>query len=77
MARTLFIVSRRHTELYDYLRERFAGDEQVEIILDRRGAREGDPVRWPDTEQRGHERRSRPEVDTELESRSHAVITVG
>ena len=76
MARTLFIISRRHTELYDYLRERFAGDDQVEVILDRRGAPDGDPVPWRGTEHRD-ERRSRPEVDTELESRSHAVITVG
>ena len=36
MARTLFIVSRRHPDLYEYLKERFASDDQVEVILDRR-----------------------------------------
>ena len=76
MARTLFVVSRRHVELYEYLKERFAGDEQVEVILDRRGTREGNRVQWPDAEPRTPERRSRPEIDAELSSRSHAVITV-
>lgn len=76
MARTLFIVSRRHADLYAYLKERFAGDDQVEVILDRRGAGGATSPRQPDTEPRRPERRSRPEVDTELATRSHAVITL-
>lgn len=76
VARTLFIVSRRHTELYDYLKERFAGDDQVEVILDRRSSGQGHRVASPEAPPRSPERRARPEVDTELETRSHAVITV-
>lgn len=72
MTRTLFIVSRRHTELYEYLKERFAGDDQVEVILDRRG----DPARQAEPTPPPHERRSRPDIDTELTTRSHAVITL-
>ena len=73
MARTLFIVSRRHPDLYEYLKERFANDDQVQVILDRRA---GPPGRRADAERGAEERRTRPEVDTELESRSHAVVTV-
>jgi hypothetical protein len=36
MTRTAFIVSRQHPELYVYLRERFTGEENIEVILDRR-----------------------------------------
>lgn len=76
VARTLFIVSRRHTDLYEYLKERFAGDEQVEVILDRRGA--GDrAVETPAAATPPAERRCRPEVDAELRARSHAVVTLG
>ena len=42
MARNVFVVSRRHPDLYEYLRERFATDQAVEVILDRRiGQRRG------------------------------------
>jgi hypothetical protein len=76
--RTLFIVSRRHTDLYDYLKDRFAGDDQVEVILDRRGASEGQAARpTAGAATRSAERRCRPEVDAELRSRSHAVVTLG
>ena len=32
----LFIISRQHNDLYDYLRERLAGDGDVRVIKDRR-----------------------------------------
>ena len=73
MARTIFIVSRRHPDLYEYLKERFASDDQVEVILDRRAG----AARQAGAEGGAEERRCHPEVDTELESRSHAVVTVG
>jgi hypothetical protein len=37
-ARWLFIVRRDHPRLHAYLRDAFAGVEQVEVILDRRQA---------------------------------------
>jgi len=76
MARALFIVSRGHHDLYTYLRERFAGDEAVEVVLDRRirNRRQHDTV-WP-VERRRADRRSHPEIDAELRIRSHAVLTL-
>ena len=76
MGRTLFIVSRQHPDLYAYLRERFATDTAVEVILDRRlvQRRQRDAPR--DAERRLADRRARPEVEIELRTRSHAIITI-
>jgi hypothetical protein len=67
--RTKFIVSRQHFELYSYLRERFASDSGVEVILDRRTSAS-------DQQRDIADRRQRPEVDTELATRSHAILTL-
>jgi hypothetical protein len=67
--RTLFIVSRRHRDLYRYLRERFAADAAVEVILDRRTRTAAFDIGTPN-------RRHRPEVEAELETRSHAILTL-
>lgn len=76
MGRTLFIVSRRNTDLYHYLRERFASDEAVEVILDRRiSQRRQYQVPHP-SERRHADRRRRPEIDVDLQTRSHAIVTL-
>jgi hypothetical protein len=76
MGRTVYIVARDHPELYAYLRDRFTCDGDVEVILDRRVAerRRHDEPHTPD--RRRGDRRSRPDVEIELEKRSHAMITV-
>ena len=77
MGRTVYVVARDHPELYAYLRDRFTvdGEAQVEVILDRRVVTRRQ-LNVPHTpERRRADRRSRPHVDTELEVRSHAVIT--
>jgi hypothetical protein len=77
MGRTVYIVARDNPELYAYLRDRFAADGEVEVILDRRvGQRRQRNVSHPEDRRRG-DRRSRPHVDNELQIRSHAIITVG
>lgn len=76
MGHTLFIVSRHHPDLYAYLRERFAGDRAVEVILDRRLGQRRQPAGPFEMERRREDRRRRPEVDAELQSRSHAIITI-
>jgi hypothetical protein len=76
MARHLFIVSRHHLELYNYLRERFASDTNVEVILDRRVGQRRERVSHVASERRRHERRRRPEADAELMTHSHVILTV-
>lgn len=76
MGRTLFIVSRQHPDLYAYLRERFATDDAVEVILDRRLGQRRQRDTAPDTDRRRADRRERPEVEMELRTRSHAIITI-
>jgi len=66
--RYLFVVSRRHPELYELLVERFEGDRNVEVILDRRSGPSGEP--GPATE-----RRRALSSATDLTIRSHVIIT--
>jgi hypothetical protein len=77
MARHLFIVSRDHTGLEVHLRERFKGDDKVEVIIDRRSAeRRRSAVSPSDGERRRVDRRANTEADVELRTRSHVVVTV-
>jgi len=76
MGRTLFIVSRHHPDLYAYLRERFASDHSVEVVLDRRSAQRRRREQPYEIDRRQAERRRRPEVELELQIRSHAIITI-
>jgi hypothetical protein len=76
MARNLFVVSRRYPDLYEYLRERFASDSAVEVILDRRVGQRRKIQTGFEGERRRGDRRHRPEVEIELQSRSHAIITI-
>ncbi|HEY7519177.1 MAG TPA: hypothetical protein VIE36_12865 [Methylomirabilota bacterium] len=76
MGRNLFVVSRRYPDLYEYLRERFASDTAVEVILDRRIAQRRRAQAPHGVERRRGDRRGRPEVEVELQTRSHAIITI-
>ena len=76
MARQLVIVAREHPDLYSYLRERFSGRAQAEVLLDRRvGQRRGEHVPVP-SDRRRQDRRARRGVDTMLRSRSHVIVTL-
>jgi hypothetical protein len=76
MGRTLFIVSRHHPDLYAYLRERFGSDQGVEVVLDRRTAQRRRSEQPAEVDRRQADRRRRPEVELELKTRSHAIITI-
>ena len=76
MGRNLFVVSRRYPDLYEYLRERFASDTAVEVILDRRVGQRRREQTTHRAERRRSDRRRRPEVEMELQTRSHAIITI-
>lgn len=68
MPRYLFIVARGNSTLFEYLKERFADDEAVEVITDRRAS-------TAPTEP-AVERRSHPDVNDEIRARSYAVVTL-
>lgn len=74
--RHLFIVARAHPGMYDYLREQFTADAEVEILLDRRRrdrrtSRDGIP-----NERRQADRRTRSDVDPQLRERTHVFLTL-
>jgi hypothetical protein len=68
--RYLFVVSRQHQQLYELLVERFQGDPNVEVILDRRVAM-SERAREYETS----ERRQRRSPRDDLSVRSHLIIT--
>jgi hypothetical protein len=79
MARHLFLVSRHDARLHEYLVERFRDDRNVEVILDRRhGERRGRThgSGHADGERRRGDRRTRRELDLELQIRSHVILTI-
>jgi chromosome segregation ATPase len=71
----VFIVARRHPELYDYLSTRFADDPNVTVVLDRRLTPRRRRALPAAAERRRLDRRSRPEVDEQLRATSLAVVT--
>jgi hypothetical protein len=71
----LFIVARRHPELYDYLSTRFADDARVGVILDRRLAPRRRRALPAAAERRRADRRARPGIDEQLRATSLAVVT--
>lgn len=76
MARKLIIVSRQHPELHAYLARHFTGDPEVVVILDRRlGERRQQQVGLQ-RERRVGNRRSRPEIDDILRTRSHVIVVL-
>jgi hypothetical protein len=76
MARHLFLVSRHEPRLYEYLLERFRDDGNVEVILDRRRGERRRQSQSQESERRRSDRRTRREVDLELQVRSHVILTL-
>jgi hypothetical protein len=64
--RYLFVVSRQHKQLFELLVERFQGDQNVEVVLDRRVAM---------SEHEVSDRRQRRSPRDDLSVRSHLIIT--
>jgi hypothetical protein len=74
MARRLVVVSRQHPDLYVYLRDRFAAEADVEVILDRRlteRRRDRLPLAF---DRRVSGRRQHHDVDLQLRVRSHVIV---
>jgi len=76
MARPLVIVSRQHPDLYVSLSQRFSGEARVEVILDRRLADRRREDISAHVERRRRDRRSRPDIDAQLQVRSHVIVAL-
>lgn len=75
MARHVFVVSRYHARLYEYLVERFRDDHKVEVVLDRRVRDRRTGGHTPNAERRCSDRRQKRPGD-DLVMRSHVIVTV-
>jgi hypothetical protein len=73
VARLLFIVSRTARERYEFLRYAFAGDDDVQVIFDRRRRERRQCDRGHPVEQRSKDRRVES-VDAELARQGYAVV---
>jgi hypothetical protein len=69
MPRYLFIVSRDQPALYEFAKQRFANDDQIEVIMDRRTSRGPPPHR--------EERRRQPDLSDELRVYSYVLVKPG
>jgi hypothetical protein len=74
MPRELFIVARHDHDLYDYLKRRFTGRADVEVIYDRRVGERRRRNESPAHDRRGADRRSRTTLDEDLELLGFAVL---
>ena len=74
IARHLFIVARDRRKLYEYVRQAFAGNPSVEVILDRRVGerRQNRGARIPD--RRRSDRRADRHVDDQLRAIGWAIV---
>ena len=68
----LVIVARPNVNLYEYLREKFADDPHVQVVLDRRVGQDRRPDGGPSIERRAAHRRLA--IDQALRSRGLAVV---
>jgi hypothetical protein len=76
MLRHVFIVSRDHPWLFAHLQERFGGDPNVEVILDRRvgDRRAGPSTAEPTWDLRRRDRRREIPAADDLRVRSHYIV---
>jgi hypothetical protein len=75
--RHVLIISRYHPGLFEYVRARFADEDRVEVLLDRRRGRDRRiiPAR-PAVDRRTAERRVRSHVDAALRMESMQFVTI-
>jgi hypothetical protein len=75
--RLLFIVGESRRDFYDSLKRTFAGDDTVQVMLERRvSERRGARDRAGTSERRQSERRARREIERQIRARGYAVVGV-
>jgi hypothetical protein len=75
--RHFLIISRYHPGLFEYVRARFADEDSVEVVLDRRRGRDRRMIPGrPAVDRRTGERRVRSHVDAALRMESMQFVTI-
>ena len=75
--RHVVVIGRHYASLFEYVQGRFACEDNVEVVLDRRAHRDRRrrSLRMS-TERRAGERRRRPHIDDALRVESMQVVTI-
>jgi len=76
LGQLLFVVSRDALKRYEDLKRAFSDQEAVHVVLDRRRGERRRPSGSQTPERRQGERRSRPEIDSELKSIGYSVVRI-
>ena len=72
--RCLLIVAREQPDLWHHLTRDFAGDEGVQVILDRRRRERRQRVQTSESERRRSDRRRQASIDNDLRYRSFVIL---
>lgn len=76
MGGDLLIVARNQRSLYEYLKDDFEADPDVQVLMDRRhGERRQAREAWTAERRRG-DRRTRPPIDEKLSSVGFAIVRI-
>lgn len=74
MGGDLLIVARNQRSLYEYLKDDFEADPDVQVLMDRRqGERRQGRAAWTAERRRG-DRRTRPPIDDKLSAVGFAIV---
>lgn len=76
IARQLFIVARNRTKLYEYLRRAFAGNETVQVVLDRRTGERRQRSAPSGPDRRRTDRRAHLDTENLLRALGWAIVLV-
>lgn len=75
MSGDLLIVARNQRALYEYLKNDFADDPEVVVVMDRRqGERRQRAETWTAERRRASDRRGQPPIADKLESIGFAIV---
>jgi len=72
--RHLLVVARDHPHIYEYLKRMFAGNDTLEVILDRRNGDRRRPATNHHPDRRRASDRRRQEIDSQLRALGWAVV---
>ena len=74
MARHLLVVARDHIRLYEHLRRTLAGNQSVQVLLDRRGRERRQGKGQPAVDRRRADRRAHANIDEQLRTIGWSLV---